>query len=187
MSGCEVCGQARASEGWLVASPVYGGQARLTLCSACQHVLGVANRARRPISWARVAMLTAAGLLWGSALFLGYSDLVHLGAPVAMLEFWLGATGATAVFCAGRHEEEGDVPAPTRRPAIDPALEQTLSNSKLLAHLRAVSDFPEEDFLQLRPNSALARKLQRGRAQLACTDPDKNSVLKDVCPWTLWA
>jgi hypothetical protein len=58
---CEVCGGARASDGWLVAGRAFEGKARLTLCSACQSALGVAQEAtprslrQRFIRWLRAA------------------------------------------------------------------------------------------------------------------------------------
>ncbi len=186
--GCEVCGEARASDGWLVAGRAFEGEARLTLCSACQSDLGLAAEATagRPIPWRAVAWLAAAVGIWA----------LHIVTPYG--HFLEGAAAGLSLVLTYLHSRREEAPAlePVRRPAVEPALADTMSNSQLLAHLRAVSDFPEEDFIMMRPNSKRARILQRERAEkqcpvavgklayrrseLVCSDPAKNGVVTDA-------
>lgn len=190
ISECEVCSGDGATAGWLVKGLAFGERARLCLCPDCQLALGVATdtsaglvpTGREP-SWRAVAWLTAAVAFWG------------FSAVVAWGHFFAGAAVALALVLAysdTRQEKPDELSGAPRRPAIDPVVERVLSNTKLLAHLRAVSDFPEEDFLMLRPNSALARKLQRERAKQ--TEPPHavavyiDSVITDCknCDGNIW-
>jgi hypothetical protein len=194
---CEVCGGADASEGWLVKGAAFGEKARLTLCPGCSTELGLAvgtsaglvPTGREP-SWHAVGWLVL-----GVVGFLAMLTRAHLHPVHDFAVFVLGAMSSASIYRAVRLARAEDArvlePVP-RRPAIDPALERTMSNTKLLAHLRAVSDFPEEDFLMLRPNSALARKLQAERAKRAEPPPEIaayiDAVVKDCpdCDGNVW-
>lgn len=167
MVRCEVCSGEHALGAMVPGAALTRGEV-VMLCEACRSDVSARAAEGPPMPWRSIAWITAAVAMFVTHIMVPWG---HFSEGFAM--------GLALIFaCINRPEKKGAaLPEAPRRPAIPPEVEQHMSNTKLLEHLRAVSDFPEQDFIQLRPNSKLARRIQSKRAQLVCPNPRMNAVL----------